>query len=205
MPRSRGHDGLRLVTDQVMHDGDIVGGKVPDDVHVVLKKTQINPYGVEVVEVSKDMVFDELLEFLDGACVEEGMIHHDFLVFLLGQLDEFLRLGDRVSERLFDEDALAFLDRHLGQFIVGKHRRGDGHGIDLRVFDYCCAIRGDPDVGVCFFDLLEGLGIHVADHGDLRFVGQAEVPHDVRTPVAVTNDAYAKHKNSSLKERVNSE
>ena len=135
MPRSRGHDGLGLFADQVIHDGNIVRGKIPDHIHIMLEEPQIDPDGVKVVEIAKDVVFDQLLDLPDGAGIEEGMIHHDLQLLLLGQFDELFRLGNGVGKGFFNKDALAFLERLFGQFIVGEYRRGDGHGIDLRVFD----------------------------------------------------------------------
>jgi hypothetical protein len=60
------------------------------------------------------------------------MIDHDRQLLSLGQLDELFRLGDRGRERLLDKDVFAVLERPFRQLIVGRDRRDDRDGVDVR-------------------------------------------------------------------------
>ena len=76
--RSAGcHNKLRLKADQIVDDGQIVGGQVPDDIDVVLKEPQVDSRRVVVVERPQDPRIDQLLDLAHCPVEEKGVIHHD--------------------------------------------------------------------------------------------------------------------------------
>src|SRR5439155_6477392 len=89
---SRGYNALRLQADQVVHDGQIVRGQIPDDVDVVLKEPKVDAGGVVVVEAAQDSLIHELSHLAHGAGEQEGVVHHDDQILPLCELDQFFCL-----------------------------------------------------------------------------------------------------------------
>src|SRR5207302_7466748 len=57
---SGGGHGTGLLAEDVVHDGEIVDGQVPQHVDVVLKETEVHPHGVVVVKPSEVAAVDQL-------------------------------------------------------------------------------------------------------------------------------------------------
>ena len=89
-------------------------------------------HGVKVVEIAQGSVINELLDLPHGARKEKRVVHHDLQILLLGEIDQFLRLGGGVGEGLLDKDVLAFVECLFGELKVGEDRRDDGHRINVR-------------------------------------------------------------------------
>ena len=49
---SRGHQEFRFGLDQIIHDREIVGSKIPDHIDIVLEEPEIDPRGIVVVELA---------------------------------------------------------------------------------------------------------------------------------------------------------
>src|ERR1022692_4193782 len=45
-------DGLRIRFDEVIHDGQIMRRKIPQHIHIVLEKPQVDPRRIVVIEIS---------------------------------------------------------------------------------------------------------------------------------------------------------
>ena len=128
---SRGDDRFRLLADDVIHDREIVRRQIPHDAHVVLKESQVDPRGIEVIQRSKGPVVDQLANLPNRAAEQERVVDHDPQVLLARQLDELDRLRRRRRERLLHEDVLAVFERRFRQVEVRPDRRDDRHGIDV--------------------------------------------------------------------------
>ena len=88
----RGDHALGLQADQVVHDGKIVWGQIPDDVDVVLEQSKVHASGVVVVETAQHVLIDELLHLSDGPGEQERVVHHDGQILPFGELDQVLCL-----------------------------------------------------------------------------------------------------------------
>ena len=170
-----------------------MGRQVPDDADVVLKEAQIHSRGIVVVEVAEDARVDELAHFSHGAGEEERVIHHDPEILALGQLDELLRLLSRGGERLLDEHVLSVLEGGLGDLKVCPDRGHHSDGVDLCGLQQLRGVRGDRLVRIGLLQPLECGSTLVADHCDSAALQAAQVPNDVRSPIAVPEDANANH------------
>ena len=86
------HDQVRLPSDQVVHDRQIVWPEVPDDVDVVLEEPQIDPGRIVVVEGTQRPRLDQLLDLAHCPRKEKRVINHDLKIPAVGELDKFLGL-----------------------------------------------------------------------------------------------------------------
>ncbi len=78
---------------EMVEDGKVVGGEVPDDVDIVLEEAEVDAGGVVIVELAEGAFVDHFADAADGAGEEEGVVHHDLQVFALGEFDELLGLS----------------------------------------------------------------------------------------------------------------
>src|SRR5207249_8098668 len=69
--------GVRLLLNEKVHDGEIVGRQIPDDADVVLKEPEVNPRGIVVIEVAENTLVNELTDFSYRTGEQEGVVHHD--------------------------------------------------------------------------------------------------------------------------------
>ena len=193
-------DRFRLLADDVVHDRQIVRREVPHDADVVLKQAEVHARRVEVVERPERAGVDDLADLPDRAAEEEGVVHHDLQVLPLGQLDQLLGLLRRRRERLLDEDVLAVLEGRLRQLVVRPDRRDDGDGVDVR------RLQDLREVGR---QLHARIGAAARACSAAGFLSQTattcavleavEVADDVRTPVAVADDADADDVGATLR------
>ncbi len=102
----RGHQGAGALFDQEIHDGKIVGGQVPNHIHIVLKQPQVDPHGIKIAQVPQRSVVNQLFYFTDRPGIEEGMVHHDPEPIFFRQVDQLLGMGALVSKRFFHQDVL---------------------------------------------------------------------------------------------------
>ncbi len=193
-----GRQGHRLLVDDVGHDGQIVGRQVPDDVDVVLEEPQVDPDRVVEEELAQLARVDDLLDLLDGAGEEEGVVDHDPEVLLGGEVDELPGLGARRGERLLDEDVLSREERRLGHLVMGEDRRDDGHGVDVRGPDEVQRVFQSLDEGKLVLGQGQALLGDVADRDELGPGRGVEIPGHVGPPIAVSDDTDIKHDARSL-------
>src|SRR5215472_7784719 len=100
----RGYDCFRLSMDQVVHNRKVVRSKVPYDVDVMLKETEIDARRVVVIQISQNPVVDKLPDLLHCPREEKGVVHHDPEISPCRNLDQFLGLRRCGSEGLLNED-----------------------------------------------------------------------------------------------------
>ena len=122
---------LRLVADDVVHDGEVVRRQVPHDADVVLEEAEVDARRVEVVERAEGALVDEFADLLHRPREEERVVHHDPQVLPGRQLDELLGLLRGGRERLLDEHVLAVLEGRARQLVVRPDGRDDGHRVDV--------------------------------------------------------------------------
>ncbi len=89
--RSRCHNACRNFAHKINHNRQIVRGKIPDHIDIVLKETEIDSHGIKIKEIAHDTVVDELLDPADRPGIEEGMVDHDLELFLFSQFDQVFR------------------------------------------------------------------------------------------------------------------
>src|SRR6185437_6575966 len=68
---------LRLRADEVVHDRQIVWREVPENIDVMLEKTEIDARGIVVIKLPQRAFVEELGDLLDSSGKQECMIHHD--------------------------------------------------------------------------------------------------------------------------------
>ncbi len=180
-----------LLLDEVVHDREVVRREVPEDVDVVLEQAEVHAGRVVVVQLAQGAVVDHLLHAADGAGEQKGVVHHDLEVLALGEFDELFALRDGAGERLFDEHVLAVLEGFLGEFEVSPNRRYNRDQVDVGRGQQVIDVVGGDHVGIRMADLAERFLALVANRDDASLVLRVEVPNDVRTPIAVADDAYA--------------
>ena len=167
---ARGDDRFRLLADEVVHDRQIVRRQIPHDAHVVLKQSEVDPRGIEVIQRAERAVVDQLANLPNRAAEQERVVHHDLQVLPARQLDELARLRRRRRERLLDEDVLAVFERRLRQLEVRPDRRDDRHGVDVRRLQNLVEVGGQMNAGIGFLRAFQRLGVPVADRDELASV-----------------------------------
>src|SRR5262245_56800288 len=128
---TRGDDRFRLLMNQVIHDGEIVRGKVPDYVGVILEHPKVDAYRVVVVKRAQRIVFDELVDLPNCGIEQERVVHHDLELLAIRQIDEFFRLANTSSERLFDKDMFAVFERFFSEWKMVGERSNYRDGVDV--------------------------------------------------------------------------
>ncbi|MBB5159899.1 hypothetical protein BJ970_007499 [Saccharopolyspora phatthalungensis] len=100
-------DRRRSFTHQERDDRKVVRCEVPNDVHIPLVETEVQPRGVDVEHPSQITGVDDLLEFPHGGVVLEGVTGHEHHATLISGVDESSGVLDRGRQRLFDEGVLS--------------------------------------------------------------------------------------------------
>ena len=63
-----------IVVDQVSHDRNVVGGEIPDHVHVGLEESQVDAHRIQVEEVAQLTALDDGADLLHRASIHERVI-----------------------------------------------------------------------------------------------------------------------------------
>ncbi len=87
-----GRDRDRLLSKHVIHDREVVHGKIPQHVDISLEQAEVDPDRVVVVELAQVPAFHQLLDGLYGTRVDECVVDHQHESALLRGLDELRRL-----------------------------------------------------------------------------------------------------------------
>src|SRR2546430_14375856 len=76
MADAGGRNGRRFCWQHIIHNRKIMDGQIPNHVYIVLEESEINAYGVVVVDVAQGVRGDQLPNLSHGASVDKGVIHH---------------------------------------------------------------------------------------------------------------------------------
>src|SRR6476646_8881800 len=63
--------------EQIVHDGQVVHGQIPDDIHILLEQTEVYTHRVVVIDVAQRAVVDQLPHFSHSARIHERVVHHE--------------------------------------------------------------------------------------------------------------------------------
>ncbi len=126
------HDAFGLFPQYVVHDGEVVAGKIPDHTDVVLEKTEIDARRIEVIQGAQSPVIDQFTDLSDRAAKQEGVVHHNLEVPARRELDQGLRLRGRGRKRLFHEYVFSILQGSLCNVVMRPNRGHNCDRIDIR-------------------------------------------------------------------------
>src|ERR1043166_5366094 len=171
------HQRCGLAPDDVIHDGEVVRGQVPDDVHVVLEQAEVDAHRVEVEQVADLPRRDQLLDAAHRARVDEGVVNHQGEAARFGQRDQFFGLADAGREGLFDEDVLARFERGTGERVVRGDGRGDDNGVEAGVGEQLPVIGRGAGRRVAARDFFQPPRVAVADPPERRRLVLGEVAY----------------------------
>ena len=179
----------RLLVGQVQHDRDVVRAERPERVLVGAQLPEVEPVGVDVVDVAELAGGRDLLELGHARVVLEQVADHQGPARPLGGGDGPLGLLDGLRERLLDEAVLARVEHALGQRAVGRHRRGEHDRVERVVGQQVVEVRGEAGAGEARRPALAGGLGGVAAPRQLAARDAREVAGEVRAPVAEAGDA----------------
>ena len=188
---SRHRDRPRV--DQEVHDRQIVRREIPDDVGVLLQQPEVDAHRVQIQQRSEIAGVDERTDAADGPIIDERVIDHEPHAAVIRELGERLRVRLRSGQRLLDEHVPAALDRRLREREVGLERRRDHDRVDLVGRDQAPGIAARPDAAVAPRGGVAAIGALVGDRDELQALGVGEIAREVRAPVAVADQADARH------------
>src|SRR5262245_27911360 len=100
-----------VLVEQIVHNGEIMWGKVPEHVHVRLEQPEIDAHGVEIRDDAERAAALELAQLLHGPMEEISVIHHKGAARALGESDELFTLRNASAHRLFDQHVLKERER----------------------------------------------------------------------------------------------
>ena len=126
------HDRFRLAFDDMVHDGQVVRRKIPNDADVVLEQPQIDAQRIVVIEIAQRAALGQFANLSDRAGEQERVVHHDRQLLARRQLNQLLRLRRTGGKWLLDEHVLAVFQRLFSQFVVGPNGRDHRDRIDRR-------------------------------------------------------------------------
>ncbi len=113
---------------------------------------------------------------------------------LLSERHELLRLGGRLGLRLLDEDVLAGGERLLCELVMRDDRGREHDRVQLRVGQELLEVGRRLRVGMAGRGFREQVWREVAEPAQVSEL--AEVPGQVRSPVAEPRLAYAQRRHS---------
>ncbi len=186
-------DRHRGEVQHVVEDREIMDREVPDHVHVALEQAEIHPGRVVVEHFAQGAVGDQLVDLLDRARVDEGVIDHEGQVALGRLLDQQPRLEGRGRDRLLDEDVLAGPERVDRDLEMRAHRGRHHDGVDLRIRDEVAPILVELGGGIALARPGEGRGRLVGDGGEPALLGLRRAAGEIRPPIAVADDSDGDH------------
>jgi hypothetical protein len=131
-----GRDRDRYRWQDVVQDGEVVHGEIPDDVDVVLEQAEVHARGVVVVHLAQIARLDERSHRAHGRRVDERVIDEDHASMGLGQAPELGGFVGRGGHGLLDPDMFARLEGAAGQVEMRRHGRGQRHGLHLGVVEH---------------------------------------------------------------------
>ena len=80
--------------------------KVPDDIDIIAKETQVHTFSFETVDFSQVAALHELSQFIYGWIILKRVSYHQYPLSLLSQCNQFLRLSDTGGKWLLNEYVL---------------------------------------------------------------------------------------------------
>ena len=190
---ARRRHGGRLEGKNVVENGEVVHGQIPDDVYIRLDEAQVDPNRVEVVEVSELSRVDHRLDLSDCSAVHERVVHVQDEPGTLRRGYEFSSLLGGLRQRLLEEDVLASSESLAREIEVGRYRSHDRNCIDFGVGEECLVIRCGGHSGVPRTHELQPLLVEVAhghEFGPRRF---RKIAGEIRPPVAVSDESCPDH------------
>jgi hypothetical protein len=126
-----------------------------------------------------------------GRVVEQQVAGHQHELALLGDGDEFLRLGGTHRRRLLDEDVLARLQCLLRQRVMRRDRGREDDTVEVGVRENFGEVGRRARVRVAVGEPPAQVVIEIAEPGELAKL--VEVPREVRPPVTETDDRDPAH------------
>ncbi len=187
----QGRDLGRRLAEPVAEDREVVRGQVPDDADVRLVQAEVDPAHGDEVDLAELARLDQLLHAHDRGAVDERVARHQDEPAPIRRERE-VSCGRRgVSERLLDEDVLSGRERGGCELVVARDGGRDRDRVDRRVLEHLVVRLDAADVGEALADGLEPLGPLVAQQLHVRAGRVAEVPDEVRPPVAEADDGDA--------------
>ncbi|MEX0676131.1 MAG: hypothetical protein WD063_03600 [Pirellulales bacterium] len=167
--------------------------QIPNDVHIVLEKPQVNPYAIDKIQLSQLAAVDDLLHFLDRGRIDEGVIDHEHALHLARSSDHLLGVRRRGGKRLFNQYVLAGVEGSQSQGRMGMHRRGDGHRVDVGPFEQRLELGDGAHVRKVRKRRLQARFVLVADGHQPGRRTSDEVANQVRPPIPGPNNGDANH------------
>src|SRR5918998_3475617 len=172
-----------LLLGQVQHHRDVVGAQRPQRVLVRAELPEVEPVGVDVVDVAELARGGDLLELGHAGVVLEQVADHQHAPRPLGGRHGALGLRHRLRERLLHEAMLARVEHPLGQGTVGGDRRGEYDRVERVVAQQVVEVGGEARAGERGLPALARLLRGVAAPGQLAAGDGREVARQVRAPV----------------------
>ena len=204
MAGPEGGEAAGETTDEVVHDGEVMGGEVPDDVDIMLEESEVDADAVDEVEISELSLLKEFLHFPNGAAEEERVIDHEDAAGLFGGVDHGFGVGDVGSEWFFDEDMFSGGERGECEGGMCGDGCGDGDGVDFGISEEFVGGIAAADRWIPGKDFVESFGVAVADRDESGGGAVVEVPDEVGSPVTGADNSDAYH-GKSLLDQVRSE
>ena len=150
-------------------------GQIPQHIDVVLVEAEVQPGGVDVVDLPEIPILHDLVESDDSRVVLERVADHQR--HLLGGcgLDERSSIGRGQCQGLLDEYVLARIDRLQGQIEMCCWWRRNDHGVDI--VDGGRERVGSIGAWKCLCDCLPPFGVCIDRDDALYFSNAMEHAH----------------------------
>ncbi len=182
----------RILVQQVEDDREVVDAERPERVLVGPDAAEVLAVPVDAEHVPELARVDELLQLADAGVIEEQVSRQEHELALLGDRDELVDLRARHRGRLLDEDVLPGLEGELRELVVGRHRRRDYDGVELRIGEHLLEGLRPARLRIPALVLLALAVRGIGEPGELREVGEVagEVPAPLAEPRLPDADAH---------------
>src|SRR5262245_21699342 len=126
-----GNQGFGAAPDQVIHNREVMGSKVPYHIDIVLKESQVDSHRIIVIELTEATFIQQLFNLLDCPSKQKSMIDHNFEVLLLCEVDQLLCLRNIAGKWLFNKDMFPVFEGSFGELKVSPNWSHNSYCIDF--------------------------------------------------------------------------
>ena len=166
--------------------------KVPNDACVMLEESEVDAYGVNVIELPKLTAVDQLFYLPYRSCVNKGVVDHKNAAGRIGLLDHSGRLFDRSREGLLDQHVLPGTQGPKSQVGMGGDRRRDGDGVDLVVVEDVFDTGDDPGPRMTGSRKVAFVSPLITNSNERSGIDLRKIASEIRPPVPIADDGHPK-------------
>src|SRR5271166_5771022 len=171
-------------------DRDVVRGKVPGHVDILLKEPQVEAARIDVPDLADVSGLDNLGDFTDGSRIKECVANHQHQPLAFSDFDKFFALRRRGGHRFLDQRMFTGKQGGLGQWKVVLDRRGDDNCIQPHAIEQMSKVSHALYIRIQAPHVLQSRFAEIAHRSEIAIGQRFEVPNEIGAPISTSDHAY---------------